>query len=67
MCVPIELNDWQGTYWSSWLAEQRAKGLLTSGGQFRVKLKFFDSDSVNKRDLEKRDSPVLSDANNGIK
>ena len=61
MCVPEEVNDWQGTYWSSWLSEAKKQGLV-SGGQFRLKLKYYD---IPKRDLEKRDNPVLSSANNG--
>lgn len=63
--MPKDLNDWQGIYWSSWLAEAKARGLIKPGGQFRVKLKYFDVDGVTKRSLEKRASPVLSSANNG--
>ncbi|KAL9578025.1 MAG: hypothetical protein Q9212_005988, partial [Teloschistes hypoglaucus] len=60
-CVPEEQNDWQGTYWSSWLAEARASGILKPGGKFRVKLGSFDCGTfIGKRNLFKRASPVLS-------
>ncbi|KAL9609818.1 MAG: hypothetical protein Q9167_005445 [Letrouitia subvulpina] len=63
-CIPEEQNNWQGTYWSSWLAEATGSGKLKSGGKFRVKLKFFDCDSLRKtRDLSKRGSPILSSNN----
>ncbi|KAI4243815.1 MAG: hypothetical protein LQ352_006964 [Teloschistes flavicans] len=64
-CVPEEQNSWQGTYWSSWLAEARASGILKPGGKFRVKLGSFDCGTfTGKRDLHKRTkSPILSSAN----
>ncbi|KAL8707161.1 MAG: hypothetical protein Q9225_007812, partial [Loekoesia sp. 1 TL-2023] len=61
-CIPKELNDWQGAYWSSWLAEARKRG-FKSGDQFRVRIKFFNLNSVQRRDLNKRASPVLSTEN----
>lgn len=64
ICVPKELNDWQGTYFASWLAEAKSRG-FKSGDQFRVKLQYFDFDSVQKRELLKRESPILSHDNNG--
>ncbi|KAI4264291.1 MAG: hypothetical protein L6R42_000593, partial [Xanthoria sp. 1 TBL-2021] len=62
-CVPKELNDWQGTYFGSWLAEAKSRG-FKSGDQFRVRLKFFDFNFVQRRELLKRSSPILSDGNN---
>ncbi|KAL8766160.1 MAG: hypothetical protein Q9194_006357, partial [Teloschistes cf. exilis] len=60
-CVPEEQNDWQGTYWSSWLAEARASGILKPGGKFRVKLGSFDCGTfIGKRHLFRRANPVLS-------
>ncbi|KAL8665797.1 MAG: hypothetical protein Q9202_001919 [Teloschistes flavicans] len=64
-CVPKEQNNWQGTYWSSWLAEARASGILKPGGKFRVKLGSFDCGTFTgtKRDLHERTSPILSSGN----
>ncbi|KAL8911665.1 MAG: hypothetical protein Q9171_003192 [Xanthocarpia ochracea] len=62
-CDPKELNDWQGTYFGSWLAEAKSRG-FKSGDQFRVKLKFFDLDSVQKRELFRRAIPIPSHDNN---
>ncbi|KAI4102974.1 MAG: hypothetical protein L6R37_004056, partial [Teloschistes peruensis] len=59
--VPEEQNDWQGTYWSSWLAETRVIGILKPGGKFRVKLGSFDCGTfIGKRHLFQRAKPVLS-------
>lgn len=67
MCVPRWHNDWQGTYYNSWLSEQINSGKLSRGGKYRVKLKYIDCSQYTKRDVTTRadSSPVLKSDGNG--
>lgn len=66
MCVPSWQNDWQGTYYSSWLSEVLGNGKLVRGGKFRVVLKNIDCSKYVRRRMEKRagDSGVLQQNGN---
>ncbi|KAK6435347.1 hypothetical protein LTR95_008462 [Oleoguttula sp. CCFEE 5521] len=66
MCVPSWQNDWQGTYYNSWLSEQIGLGKLARGGQYRIVLKNIDCSKYMRRRLDRRAEPngVLQQSGN---
>nr|OQO21917.1 hypothetical protein B0A51_12501 [Rachicladosporium sp. CCFEE 5018] len=66
MCVPSWQNDWQGTYYNSWLSEQIKLGNLVRGGQYRIVLKNIDCSKYLRKRLDKRAEPngVLQQSGN---
>jgi hypothetical protein len=64
-CVPQWQNDWQGTYYNSWLSEQLNSGKLVRGGKYRVKIKGLDCSQFMKRDLVPRTTPSQILSSNG--
>jgi hypothetical protein len=66
MCVPRWQNDWQGTYYNSWLSDMLNSGKLVRGGKYRVKLKYMDCSQYVRRRLTRRaQNPVLKSNGNG--
>ncbi|KAI0408492.1 hypothetical protein F4802DRAFT_618636 [Xylaria palmicola] len=65
LCIPKWQNDWQGTYYGSWLSEQTNSGKLVRGGKYRVKIKGLDCSQYTKRDLTLRDTPSQILSSNG--
>lgn len=66
MCVPRWQNDWQGSYYGSWLSEQLNSGKLIRGGQYRVTIKGLDCSKYLRKRLNARNDGLLSDQGNGM-
>ena len=63
MCVPRWQNDWQGTYFGSWLSEKLNSGKLKRGDQFRIKMKSIDCSQFTKRQQIPSDVMLSRDGN----